>query len=72
MTMTHESEVIVDREIRTVAAMKSAFVIKKGAYEKLVCQMCRFAGVWPYGAPDRFTPVTLTCVAHCSHCDAAI
>jgi hypothetical protein len=52
--------------------LRCAFVIKKGAYEKLVCQTCRFAGVWPFGAPDCFTPVTLTCVAHCSHCDEAI
>jgi hypothetical protein len=58
--------------------MKSAFVIKKGAYEKLVCVKCeaktaRIVGTGPI-APEflGFTPVTLSCEAFCSICDEAI
>lgn len=59
MTMTHE-----------LAAMKSAFVIKKGAYEKLVCRGC--AEHLMDLAYTAYTPVTLSCEAFCSICDEAI
>jgi hypothetical protein len=47
-------EVAPDLELKTEPILKSAFVIKKGAYEKLVCAKCaekkRFVPgtiVWP-------------------------
>jgi hypothetical protein len=56
--------------------MKSAFVIKKGAYEKLVCLGCAVNRLVMAGAflwrEIGFTPVTLSCEAHCSICDDTI
>jgi hypothetical protein len=56
--------------------MKSAFVIKKGAYEKLVCLGCAVNRLVMAGAflwrEIGFTPVTLSCEAFCSICDEAI
>ena len=63
----------------SVDKIRSAFVIKKGAYEKLVCAKCApqnqeyfiASKVFPGQSLD-FTPVTLSCEAHCSICDEAI
>jgi hypothetical protein len=56
--------------------MKSAFVIKKGAYEKLVCVKCAEKSADSYVEFDftfpPLTPVTLSCEAFCSICDEAI
>jgi len=55
--------------------IRSAFVIKKGAYEKLVCADCGenlqiVAEIARENPPT--TPVTLSCEAFCSICDEAI
>jgi hypothetical protein len=62
--------------------MKSAFVIKKGAYEKLVCEDCAHDRLDVEDLPmmvlavfrqkPNHTPVTLSCEAFCSICDEAI
>jgi hypothetical protein len=78
-------EVAPDLELKTEPLLKSAFVIKKGAYEKLVCAECAaptvtvssvLAGVTTtrirsFQVPTP-TPVTLSCEAFCSICDEAI
>jgi hypothetical protein len=63
-------EISHDLELTTKPLLKSAFVIKKGAYEKLVCRGC--AEHLMDLAYTAYTPVTLSCEAFCSICDEAI
>ena len=60
------------------ANLKSAFVIGPRRSERLICGGCMAQGVGAFRAPATwtgwigFTPVTLSCEAHCSICDDTI